>query len=631
MKSTITLLLSLFVFVVGHGQVIEYPVETMPALHHAPSIDKSQKGFRSAALGLPIADDFSNPGPRPLASIWEDDFALVNGVLGVKPPTQGVVTFDGLDNFGFPYGGGRGPSDVLTTQEIDLTPYTPGSSVYLSFFYQARGCGDKPETADSLICEFLDDTGTWRQVWAKEGIPDSTATEIPPFKFVRIGVGLWDYYHSGFKFRFRNISARTGFVDLWNIDYVRLTDGMVPDEILGDVAFSNQPGNALVNYSAAPIRHLDNEPLWGGGFFNNPPSLDVQNHTGGNFALDSAVIRIQERLNGTTNFFEKVCLQTPSAPNLTLPMGHDTINKLFINNAQVADFANGFGLAFPLTEALLDIEVIMYANGQSSILPTAMRNDTVRRTYQLSNFYAYDDGSAESNVGAQNQGTEIAVKYATFNFTDSLRGIRMHIPHVAGDVTSQFMNLKVWLGTLDDTPEYFENFITPIYIDSVNGFTTFAFRAPVEIPANSVFYVGWQQGSANASPIPIGLDKNNLSATQNNFFNTGVSGWQPFPNTLRGAIMLRPVFGAGPLITTNVSNTVRTHNVVVYPNPTNDLLHIDGIDLAEQLEIISMDGRVIRQFDFQKEIEVGDLPSGIYYLRIHDYQANIVPVRFIKQ
>ena len=54
-------------------------------------------------LVLPFYDDFSYAGPYPNPSLWLDQYVFVNNTKGVAPPTIGVATFDGLNQFGYPY------------------------------------------------------------------------------------------------------------------------------------------------------------------------------------------------------------------------------------------------------------------------------------------------------------------------------------------------------------------------------------------------------------------------------------------------------------------------------------------------------------------------------------------------
>ena len=73
------------------------------------------------------------------------------------------------------------------------------------------------------------------------------------------------------------------------------------------------------------------------------------------------------------------------------------------------------------------------------------------------------------------------------------------------------------------------------------------------------------------TPIPVGFDKNNPAAGVNNFYNGG-GGWEAFPSTLQGAILLRPVVGDAVLYTTAVEDLAAESFFNIYPNPANEVL-----------------------------------------------------------
>ena len=109
------------------------------------------KDVNKSVLGLPFFDDFSYD--RSIASIdlWEKSSIFVNRSYPLNPPTIGVATFDGLDRSGlardFNPSNITDPSDTLLSKEIDLSG---SNSVYLMFYYQAKGMGDAPELQDKL-------------------------------------------------------------------------------------------------------------------------------------------------------------------------------------------------------------------------------------------------------------------------------------------------------------------------------------------------------------------------------------------------------------------------------------------------------------------------------------------------
>lgn len=66
----------------------------------------------------------------------------------------------------------------------------------------------------------------------------------------------------------------------------------------------------------------------------------------------------------------------------------------------------------------------------------------------------------------------------------------------------------------------------------------------------------------------------------------------------------------------------------VYPNPTHEMLFVDGVNAGMTVRLFSLDGRLLETVASdgqQMQIQVGTLPHGIYLLQI-----NTDIIRFIK-
>ena len=59
-------------------------------------------------------------------------------------------------------------------------------------------------------------------------------------------------------------------------------------------------------------------------------------------------------------------------------------------------------------------------------------------------------------------------------------------------------------------------------------------------------------------------------------------------------------------------------SINIYPNPSNDLLNLEGLNKTdfETIEIINLQGQLIRQEEVKSSIDVSNLPSGVYFLRL---------------
>ena len=132
-------------------------------------------------------------------------------------------------------------ADQLTSGPLNLN-YPPSANIWLSFFYQAGGLSDAPETNDSLTLQFLaPDENKWYSVWNARGVSDQN------FKLVTIPVDKPIFLKKGFQFRFINYASLSpnlsdpsmvGNCDIWNIDYVLLDKNRnAGDTVFADVAF----------------------------------------------------------------------------------------------------------------------------------------------------------------------------------------------------------------------------------------------------------------------------------------------------------------------------------------------------------------------------------------------------------
>jgi hypothetical protein len=217
-------------------------------------LQHSQTSFvpkKTRAINLPFVDDFSYKGPYPDATKWMDNKVFVNNTFGVGTVTQGVATFDGLNEFGASYSP-KGTAtmfqaDSLTSQEIDLSAIVPSDSLYLSFFVQPQGNGFKPELLDSFSLFFLDKNFNWQLMWGRGG------ASLEPFSQIMIRVVNDTFYHNAFQFRFINIASPNTNDDVWNLDYVKLAKNRSRvDTVLNDLAFAQEPSSILLEYTSMP-------------------------------------------------------------------------------------------------------------------------------------------------------------------------------------------------------------------------------------------------------------------------------------------------------------------------------------------------------------------------------------------
>ena len=86
---------------------------------------------------------------------------------------------------------------------------------------------------------------------------------------------------------------------------------------------------------------------------------------------------------------------------------------------------------------------------------------------------------------------------------------------------------------------------------------------------------------------------------------------------------VRRIVFSNESINTALEN-VENGTIIVYPNPTQDVLHIQGIE-AQTLRVFNMQGNML-QTTVGTQVSVSDLPVGTYLLQI-----GTQVIRFIKQ
>ncbi len=572
-----------------------------------------------ATISQPIIDDFAYAGPNPDTSTWLDQDVYINDALAFEPYSIGVATFDGLNDRGSPYSGGSGFADALTSAFIDLS--STFEPMYLSFFIQPKGLGLIPKIRDSLVVDFRTPTGHWRRVWAHEGLPNgfSPIDAPPPFAYHRIPIEE-ELMHETFQFRFRNKAKNEGLQELWHLDYVRLGNDDITKEVFRDIAFTKPPKAVLSPYTSMPSSHFIAEEV-------RPRVISsVRNLDQFNVGMNDPTVRYshESRELMSRTFIEPVSEWT-LAPG-TISFDFD------LNDGGSSNYQK-------LQEELLQVIV---PGAQTSVQSTltfnrgdeiigAMANNTVTNNTIFSNYFAYDDGTAESAIidrGTTGQRTTLAVEYHT-NVEDQLQGVQIMFPHIEGDITSQRFNLKVWIDSLDDNPEYEATFLKPYYpdafFDTLQGYTTYDLRdtADEKISINlpiGKFYIGWEQVDLSGLKISVGYDLNSPEGSEFFYFNAG-DIWTKVGNSglLRpGALMIRPIVGNEPAIATQ-TRSLSPRKTILYPNPTAGVLQFlepEANMKSWQLEIFDSAGRRLERTVLKKEIDISDHQPGTYFFRM---------------
>ena len=567
---------------------------------------------RTAALSLPVFDDFADPrfGPLPNPAIWDTTGgAFRNETLARKPLTRGVVTFDGLDRFGRARGSVIGGTDTLTSLPIDLVGRT---GVVLSFWVQAGSILrnlDAPGSNSALALDFDDGvSGTWDlNKWRQTGTGANT-------DFTQVFVPIPAVYlTSTFRFRFRATGSQRGFLDPWSIDYVVLDANRVPQPTpLNDVALSRSLGLPLGRYSAMPVWQFNAAPV--------PTDL------------------LPDTLGTSINNLEPDPLANPT------PLGADGVLTARATGGVVATvpFATGVPYivpanvrqlpltlpfrpgvpagAIPLTADYKTLTAAVWLqSGEPN--PATRYNDTLRRTATLADFYAQDDGTAEAalNFGNASGPAAYCVGFS-LSEPDQVDAIQLYI--AGGAVPGTPMAVNVW----DDS----------LGVPRRRALTTVGFQFPTEdtlratgrwwtvrTPRNPTvsgrFYVGVSVQVASSPPAAtnLGIDFNDtVSVTGQTFRRSFTDPWRLVRGN--GRLMIRARMNHNGILGT-AEGTASAVSFSVWPNPLSRsgaaALRLSG-PARTPLALLDALGRTVGTVPPGADaVSVRELTPGVYWLR----------------
>ncbi|SEQ35973.1 T9SS type A sorting domain-containing protein [Neolewinella agarilytica] len=582
------------------------------------------------AVDLPFFDDFSYNDFRPAANLWQNEDVLINRNFAVGPPSIGVATFDAVDFDGKPYASGSStpvPRDYLTSTPINMAGQ---SGVNLHFQLQPRGLGNRPERQDSFLVQFLSPEGNWSTALRIEGVPITTGNNTPlPFESYTLTIPD-EMLYNGFQFRFANKSSEVGAVDMWHLDYVRLDAEQNPPR---DLALQAEAFYLTEPYTAIPMRHLQ---AGGEALFRDSITLILENLSAGatdDITVDNGLSRL--RVQGGSNDPITVAASPllPSAfgtggsgDNEFAPGQRLDRTILFSKLGKVYTDIVGYLLTVADENLTHKLETIYLFNnnGETSgaYEPGITDNNFSSVTTCFGEYMAYDDGTAEVTLEGQS-GTTILQEYNAF-VDDQLTGIQVRIPRGLGGLGDQDIRLVVYSGdTMPTDLIYSEDFpilyAEDFHLDSLQGYTTYTFDAPVDL-ITGAFWVGWEQQSASRS-IGVGFDRNN-SPEEVQWFDVG-NGFQRLGGTTTGAIMLRPLLAGFAGFQTNTDDPAQQEPLIeVFPNPTNGTLHLRPRQLSAtqvlRYRLFSFSGALLREVSNADRLELGDLPAGIYLLEASD-------------
>ena len=602
-------------------------------------------------LSLPFFDDFSEPFSRlrtaadlfPNSDLWLDNKVYVNNHMAINPISQGVTTFDGLDERGRAYGfllQGQSPSpqpaDSLTSKPLDLS--NAADTVYLSFYYQPQGTAPyAPGEEYKLVLEFKDTADSWETQWEAEGFD----LEVFDFNLVMVPVSDEKYLYSGFQFRFRNYTFSGGNVDQWHIDYVKLDEGRgINDTTISDVAIlghtsvdfngvvRNMTSSVLKEYNSMPWAHYKEDPA---AFMGDTSFFTIRNNTD---ALSPSGKYTLQIYNSSGTLLHTGIEASPQVlPNIIC--GNEANDCASPTEPDLLYRALDYDLPtdVELSTDSMFFEVVHNITELSDAVTT---NDRTSQTQEFYNYYAYDDGTAEAAYGLENLENEsmVALKFNIKKRNDRLVGIQYYLNPVEFDMEDEPVRLVVWSGNEEPEDILWQSPDTNLYYTNQhNYFHNYTINDTVLEIASENIWIGWvQQPSTNPEfGFSFGFDKR-TDASSKLRFNLG-STWNQ--SSIPGAVMIRPVFGQ-PYDWVSVIEKPSVQHVKVYPNPTTGDVFlqetVSGQFSNAHFTVFDLSGRsVYTKIGYNGKLQLGHLNAGTYLLRIEAADNSVFTERLVLQ
>lgn len=583
-----------------HGQLKLVPIGASP---HEESA--SQRSGRMQAINLPFFDDFSTTASsQPDPAFWmQGSGVYINNTLATTQPSVNMATFDGLNAGGVPYNYtnqlSQGNTDTLTSVAINLAGLAPGDSVYLSFYWLAKGLGEFPDENDTLRLEFLNQNKQWISVWQQNGMVYDSL-----FKQEFIAVNNTAFLHADFQFRFRAYGRLSGFYDTWHLDYLYLNKGRsINDRFIKDIAVRKPLTPFLKKYTSMPLKQYWVNPRLATADSVGTDILNLFN----NFNFTTYTFTVSDELTGKQ-------LQNYNGSASTFIGGSQTQMKSIPLNQIARDNA--------VKELKLRYKFnLITTDDQNPAIPSVnlRRNDTISARADLSDYYAYDDGSAEYGVQI-NQRLARAVVRFSLSQPDTLAGVRMSIVPFNKDISGQSFTLQVW-SNKNGKPDQLivQKAVAASYGATRDRLIQYAFDSPVAV--TDTFYVGWLQ--INEEPLSIGFDRNSLLGRNGVFFNLGTE-WVK-DTGLKGSIILRPYMG-GRAVGVVTGSEEFEKDAYFFPNPSKGVLNWKNKQI-KKIEIFSITGSLVRVLNPESgtlSATVSDLSDGMYLLKASDGKRSFV-------
>ncbi len=446
------------------------------------------------------------------------------------------------------------------------------------------------------------------------------------------------YLHKNFQFRFETRGRQSGAFDMWHVDFVYLNkQRRLRDIYTPDIALRGFKNNYLKRYSAMPLHQYLVNPA-----AETNSSMEV---------LVSALQRNARLVNFTwtvSDTVSKSILLNERGGNETITTPNPPNKK---NNVPV--FSN-----FPQKQAALKFtQKIAYENTGTIIPPDStnnipdallLSNDSTSIYTPLLDYYAYDDGTAETGADTDQTLGKVAVRFVV-NKPDTISTVKFNFVPYFKDISGQLFLVQIMESANGKPGKILHQQSDTIrYSPTISGFREYSLisrnivkdtlkidgkvivkdsiiLANANIAVKDTFFVAWSKITEDV--VGVGVDKNNPQFSNNIFYSVGNEWLQN--TSLKGSLMVRAVMGYKENKDKRGNNPLASEipndkQFLVYPNPTTGVLRWN-FENIQSISIFDVSGREIfyKKTDNQ-ELNIENLPDNIYYIHFSDGKKNFM-------
>ncbi|MCM0042586.1 MAG: T9SS type A sorting domain-containing protein [Algoriphagus sp.] len=556
-------------------------------------LEKSPEARQATTVTIPFWDDFSK-GIQ--SNKWIAKGASYTETIGNKAPSLGMALFNGVDELGRAYSiqqKDQGESDYLTSVPLDLSgiDLPLKTSLYLSFYWQAGGKAEVPDSNDRLTLQVLTPAGSWLTVWEKRG-----GETLDRTRFAQVIIPILpEWQHGNFQFRFFSNGRQSGPFDSWLLDYVYLNSRRTGTDL-------SYPDRALTLPTTVRL-----------GDFGAYPWELFQKHQKGTWST------VKSEFQNLENRFKameySVTLRDSSGTNL-LPINSTTpfnpvpnaLERRSIVSRTFTEipFPSKPGDVFFETALITGDGFLTVINGTDTTRFTQVDfrdNDRVSTRFSLRDYFAYDQGTADYTAGINQRSGQVAVAYKTPEPV-FLTGISIDFNNARQ--VDQVLDLVIW-SSLDKKPLYTQEVVIPA---KTSGQDLQYFPLKETVPVSGTFYVGFTQFTNDF--LQVGLDKSQNFGDRIHY-NVG-GGWVQNKD-VTGALLIRPHVRVSGKAGGNLDpeNTLK-----VYPNPAIEEVRVEGNFTS--LQVLDSFGREItlprRTGNTGEVLNFRDQHPGLYLIKV---------------